>query len=157
MLGRTKKNRQLDIFNVPLKKFIQMNHELVQASHEIQWEQFEEKLKPLYSNRGRPSVPPRKVLGMLLLKNRFKLSDEKVLNIWVENPYWQYFCGEVYFQKEKPFAVSEFSRFRRRIGEAGDEFLHEILQGQFGEIENKIYQSFTERKKKSFWARILST
>jgi len=41
------------------------------------------------------------------------------LSHWVENPYWQYFCGETYFQNEKPFDPSEFVHFRKRVGESG--------------------------------------
>lgn len=42
---------------------------------------------------------------------------------WVENPYWQYFCGEVYFQYAPPFDRTELVKFRKRIGEEGSEKL----------------------------------
>jgi hypothetical protein len=31
------------------------------------------------------------------------LSDEALCERWVENPYFQYFCGEVVFRHELPF------------------------------------------------------
>ena len=157
MLGRTKKSRQLDIFNVPIRKFIDNGHELVLAAQAIKWDQLESRLKPYYSTRGRPSIPPRKLIGLMMLKTRYNLSDEKVLNIWLENPYWQQFCGEVYFQKEKPFSSGEFARFRKRIGEEGDALLSSILAEHFGELEVKTYHTYQDRRKKSFWARLLST
>ena len=45
---------------------------------------------------------------------------------WVENPYWQYFCGEVYFQHEAPVDPSSLTRFRRRIGESGCERILQV-------------------------------
>ena len=42
---------------------------------------------------------------------------------WVENPYWQYFCGEEYFQHRLPLDGSQLSRFRGRLGEAGCELM----------------------------------
>ena len=42
---------------------------------------------------------------------------------WLENPYWQYFCGETYLQTELPIDPSSLSRWRKRIGEEGVEVL----------------------------------
>ncbi len=35
-------------------------------------------------------------------KQMYQLSDEAVVAGWVENPYFQYFCGEEYFQHRLP-------------------------------------------------------
>ena len=51
------------------------------------------------------------------------LSDEEVVAQWAENPYWQYFCGETYFQHQLPIDPSQMTRFRKRIGETGCEFM----------------------------------
>lgn len=56
-------------------------------------------------------------------QHTFDVSDEAVANTWVENPYWQYFCGEVYLQAEVPIDSSNLTRWRRRIGEEGVEAL----------------------------------
>ena len=56
----------------------------------------------------------------------FNESDESVLERWVENPYWQFFCGEVYFQYDIPFDRTELIKFRKRIGEEGAEQLLKI-------------------------------
>jgi len=42
---------------------------------------------------------------------------------WVENPYWQYFCGETYFQHKLPIDPSSLTRWRQRIGEKGSELI----------------------------------
>ena len=35
---------------------------------------------------------------------------------WIENPYFQYFCGEQVFRHEHGFDRSSLSRWRRRLG-----------------------------------------
>ena len=155
MLGRTRNKRQLDIFEVPIEQFIDRNHEFVVGAKQIDWESLEHHFKPYYSSKGRPSVPPRKLIGMILLKERFGLSDDKVLKIWPENPYWQYFCGEVHFQPHKPFGTSELTRFRRRIGEEGLEMIKNINLKEFGKPDGRLYSSLSDRKKKAFWKRIM--
>ena len=49
----------------------------------------------------------------------FALSDRDVLDRWVENPYWQHFCGEVIFQHRLPMDETTMMRFRHRIGDDG--------------------------------------
>lgn len=58
-----------------------------------------------------------------MLKHMQGLSDRELLDQWVENPYWQYFCGEDVFQHEPPMDESTMGRFRRRIGEDGAQAL----------------------------------
>jgi IS5 family transposase len=74
-------------------------------------------------DNGRPGVPIRTVAGILMLKRMFDESDESVIDRWVENPYWQYFCGETYFQHEPPFDRTELIKFRKRISDEGAEIL----------------------------------
>ncbi len=63
------------------------------------------------------------MVGLEYLKQMHDLSDEQVVTSWVENPYWQYLCGEEYFQHQLPIDPSSLSRFRQRIGETGCEKL----------------------------------
>jgi len=124
MIGKIEKNPQLEMFKVPLKHFIKENHELVLLSKKINWEQLESELSIYYcDDNGRPCIPIRTIAGIVLLKRIFDESDESVLDRWTENPYWQYFCGEVYFQHELPFDRTELIKFRKRIGEEGSEQL----------------------------------
>jgi IS5 family transposase len=124
MIGKIEKNPQLEMFKVPLKHFIKENHELVLLSGKINWEELDRELSVYYcQDNGRPCVPIRTIAGIVLLKRIYNESDESVLDRWVENPYWQYFCGEVYFQHELPFDRTELIKFRKRIGEKGSERL----------------------------------
>jgi IS5 family transposase len=122
MIGKIEKTPQLEMFKIPLKQFIKEGHELVLLSQKINWDQLECSLGVYYCNdNGRAGIPIRKIAGVILLKRMFDESDESVLDRWVENPYWQYFCGELYFQHEPPFDRTELIKFRKRIGEGGSE------------------------------------
>jgi IS5 family transposase len=72
------------------------------------------------------------MIGLLLLKHIHNLSDEVILERWIENPYWHYFTGETVFQKDKPFDSTEFIYFRKFIGESGAEKLLKISVHLFG-------------------------
>lgn len=123
MIGKTDKTPQLNLFEIPLISFINLKHELVVLSKEIDWDNIEKAFSSYYTDFGRPSVPIRKIVGSILLKQVYNESDESFVERWIENPYWQYFCGEHTFQKQKPFEPSEFSHFRKRIGKEGAELL----------------------------------
>src|SRR4051794_27868195 len=45
------------------------------------------------------------------------LSDEVLCARWVENPYFQFFCGELSFCHKLPFDRSSLTRWRQRLGE----------------------------------------
>jgi len=122
MIGKTDKQPQLNIFKIPLKQFIDPNHELCLLSKKIDWKKVEEDFSQYYClDNGRPSIPIRKIVGVILLKRVYNQSDESVVDRWMENPYWQYFCGEIYFQHQQPFDPTELIKFRQRIGEPGAE------------------------------------
>jgi IS5 family transposase len=63
------------------------------------------------------------MVGLHLLKHMKGLSDEQVCASWLENPYFQAFCGETYFQHELPFDRSSMTRWRQRIGSDALEIL----------------------------------
>ena len=63
------------------------------------------------------------MVGLLYLKYADNLSDDQVLERWLESPYMQRFTGEVYFQHELPCDPSSLTRWRNRLDEAGAEEL----------------------------------
>ena len=123
MLGKIKSNDQQDLFKTRLMDLINLGHPLVKLANEFSWDKMELEFQNLYSGQGRPSIPIRKIAGLLLLKAMFKESDESVVERWIENPYWQHFTGEDFFQNKQPFDPSEFVHFRKRLKETGLEFL----------------------------------
>lgn len=92
---------------------------LYRLAQEIDWEYFEKEFGSLYSEMGRPAKPIRLMVGLTLLKYIENLSDEGVVERWVRDPYYQYFCGEQFFQWSMPCDPTDFVYFRKRIGEAG--------------------------------------
>ena len=68
-----------------------MKHELVQLAGKIDWGWIDEQIQPLYSDRGRPGVESRFVIGLLVLKHMFGLSDQGVCERWVYDPCFQLF------------------------------------------------------------------
>lgn len=121
MLGKKSDIPQGDLFRSRLDQIISPNHELAILAGQIDWEWIETELSIYYSDQGRPSVPIRTMVGMLLLKQLYNQSDESVLQGWIENPYWQFFTGETYFQHQPPFDPTDFVYFRKRVGEQGME------------------------------------
>lgn len=71
------------------------------------------------SSRGRPATAPLLVAGLLYLQHTFALPNEEVVWGWVENPYWQLFCGEIWFQHNLPINPSSLTRWRQRLGKEG--------------------------------------
>ena len=141
MVGKIDKTPQLNIFKVPLVSFIRESHELCLLAKKIDWDLVENDFIEYYClDNGRPSIPIRKVVGVILLRRMFNLSDESVVDNWRENPYWQYFCGEVNFQHGPPFDPTELIKFRKRIGEPGAEKLLKLSIDLFNrkEVEEKV-------------------
>ena len=102
------------------------NHELVRLALVIPWDDLTQEFGRLYvPDLGRPGIPVRLMAGLHLLKHTYGLSDEQVVRTWVENPYWQHFCGEEFFQHHFPINPSQMTRWRKRIGEKGMEKLLE--------------------------------
>jgi len=121
MIGKSANQNQRDIFRPQLSDFIDPTHELVLLSNKIDWSHFEDSFAPLYSHKGKPSMPIRLMVGSLLLKNIYNLGDETLCDAWAMNPYMQYFCGMAHFQHRFPCDPSDFVHFRKRIGEKGME------------------------------------
>jgi len=126
MLGKSPNQNQTDLFGFNLQQSIELQHPLVQLAHNINWGQLEKDWAHLYSHKGFPSHPLRKMVGLLLLKHTDNLSDERLVARWKENPYMQYFCGEDFFQKQQPCASSDLVHFRNRLGKDGIEKLLQL-------------------------------
>jgi transposase, IS5 family len=105
-----------DLFRHLLSNILDQHHELVRLGGLIDWSRFEREYGALYAEQGRPGLPTRLLVGLHLLKHVKALSDEQVCAQWVENPYFQAFCGKTYFQHELPLERSSMSRGRGRIG-----------------------------------------
>ena len=121
MIGKSPDGVQRNIFLAQLENLLDPEHRLCRLAKEVDWAGLEEGLWPLYSEVGRPAKPVRLMVGLLILKQVYNLADETVVEEWVSNPYFQYFCGEKEFQWEFPCDPSDLVHFRHRIGKDGVE------------------------------------
>jgi IS5 family transposase len=117
-----------DLFRARLDQIINMKHELVRLAGQIDWEWIDGEIAPLYSDTGRPGIATRFVIGLLLLKHIYGLSDEGVCERWVHDPYFQYFTGEEFFQHAFPHERSDLSHWRQRLGDKLELLLAESLR-----------------------------
>ena len=117
MKPRQQSRGQDDLFKTRLDQIIDMRHPLVQLAGLIDWQTIESKLGEVYADgQGQPPLPTRLMAGLAILKHMHNLSDEMLCARWVENPYYQHFCGEEHFQHKAPFDRSSMTRWRQRMG-----------------------------------------
>jgi len=139
-----------DFFRSRLDGMIDLRHPLAVLASRMPWNSIEAALAPVLARKakdgrntvgedlfgptlavagagisaaGRPRLPIRLMVGLLYLKHAFNESDESVCERWAENVYWQFFCGEEYFQMRLPCDPTNLVRFRQALGEAGVEEL----------------------------------
>lgn len=106
-----------DLFRSHLEQIINMQHELVKLSKAIDWDYLDKANAEFYAKDGRPGVKTRLIVGLHILKQMYNLSDESVCDRWINDPYFQYFCGEIYFQHVFPMERSSMTHWRKRVGE----------------------------------------
>jgi transposase, IS5 family len=108
----------------PLQELLNREHPLFRLAGAINWQVFEDEFGKLYAEGvGRPALPTRLLVGLHYLKHLYNVSDEVVVASWLENPYWQYFCGEEFFRHELPCAPTSLVKWRQRVGVTGVEQL----------------------------------
>jgi len=115
------------LFSARLEQILNHNHSLFKLANAIEWFEFEETFGKLYDpGQGRPAKPIRLMVGLHYLKHAYDLSDEDVVARWVENPYWQYFCGFSHFEHELPIDSSLMTKWRQKVKAEGMEKLLEV-------------------------------
>lgn len=123
-IKKTEHNPQDDMFRNRLENMIDMRHSLVKLADAIDWEVFDREFGALYQSKvGRPATRTRLIVGLTYLQFMYDLSDEAVVDRWIEVPYWQYFTGEEFFQHRLPIDPTTLGKWRKKIGEAGCEWL----------------------------------
>ena len=139
-----------DFFRSRLDAMIDLRHPLAVLATRMSWTAIEARLAPLFERRsrdgrlseavdlfgvssrelaggvsaaGRPRLPVRLMVGLLYLKHSYNESDESVCERWAQDVYFQFFCGEEYFQPHLPCDPTNLVRFRQALGEGGVEEL----------------------------------
>jgi IS5 family transposase len=137
-----------DFFRSRLDAMIDLRHPLAVLANRMPWTSIEATLTPIFEGRaregrvsdevdlfgvapklagagvsaaGRPRLSIRLMVGLLYLKHAYNESDESVCERWAQDVYFQFFCGEDYFQPRLPCDPTNLVRFRQALGEAGVE------------------------------------
>lgn len=109
---------ELLLFQAHFDQMLNSRHELVQLARQIDWSRFERAFGGCYSpDMGAPAKAVRLMVGLHYLKHAFNESDESVVARWVENPYWQYFCGYTHMQHLCPIHPTSMTKWRHRVGD----------------------------------------
>ena len=137
------------LLNGDLLEQINPKNPLMLLGQKIPWDFLEVELTPRYAECGRPAKPIRLMCGLLILKQLENLSDDHLMEQWVQNPYFQAFCGERSFQWKAPCASSDLAHFRKRIGEEGVEkiFQASVMLHGAAALEKEVLIDTTVQEK----------
>src|SRR6476660_2479095 len=117
-MSKPRDDRQKDLLLPALDQIIDMGHPLVRLAALIDWNILNERFSSVcQAGSGQPGLPTRLVAGLFILKHMHNLSDEVLCARWLENPYYQFFCGELSFCHRLPFDRSSLTHWRQRLGE----------------------------------------
>jgi transposase, IS5 family len=132
-----------DLFRFRLDQIIDLRHPRVALGRTVDWGFLEQEFGAVYTDDpGRPPLPTRLMAELAILKHTYDLSDEVLCERWVENPYYQFFCGEEFFQHRLVFDRSSLTRWRNRMGE---ERLQALIQESLSVVARPL-QSLKRRQ-----------
>lgn len=128
-------------FELPFEGKLSQDNRWVIMANLIPWDEFEEEYAKNFSvDMGAPALPFRIALGSLIIKEKLGTSDRETVEQIKENPYLQYFIGQIQYSNEVPFDASLLVRFRERI--------NVNLVNQINERMVSQSQSFIEKEAK---------
>jgi len=117
-MAKPRDDRQKDLLRPALEAIIDHGHPLIRLAREIDWRFLDGRFASVCTpGVGQPPLPTRLVAGLFILKHMHDLSDEVLCARWLENPYYQFFCGEESFCHRLPFERSSLTHWRQRLGE----------------------------------------
>jgi IS5 family transposase len=117
-MAKPRDDRQKDLLRPALETIVDHGHPLVRLACEIDWGFLDGRFASVCTpGVGQPPLPTRLVAGLFILKHMHDLSDEVLCARWLENPYYQFFCGELSFCHRLPFERSSLTHWRQRLGE----------------------------------------
>jgi IS5 family transposase len=93
------------------------------------------------------------MVSLLILKQLYNLSDETIVERWIENPYFQFFSGESLFQWNFPCHPTDLVYFRKRIGEDGVEKIFQVsieLHGKKAKEKEVLVDTTVQEKNITF-------
>lgn len=125
-----KENKQTTIFADPamfMGAKLDPENRWVKIAGMVPWDMIEKKYAENFKvkGKGRPAKPARFAIASHLIKEKYTISDEEVVDMIRENPYLQFLLGYEGFSGKRPFDASTMVWFRKRmtpemIAEAND-------------------------------------
>jgi transposase, IS5 family len=150
MLKKDSPSGQMSFLMPGLAEQLDKRHGLYRLAQTIDWAYFDKEFEKYYRNDfGRPALPIRLMVSLIILKHLRNLSDESVVEQWAENCYYQFFSGKQEFTPKAPCVPTELVNFRNRIGPEGmEKILKESIRinGKDGE-ESEIVGDTTVQEK----------
>lgn len=117
MTPKPQQTDPFELFRSHFDQILNQNHELFALAAKIDWPRFDATFAECYvENMGAPGKAIRLMVGLHYLKHMFNESDESVVARWVENPYWQAFCGFTHMQHDCPCHPTAMVKWRKRVG-----------------------------------------
>ncbi len=153
MKGKSPDPSQLSFLSQHLEDLVNPKHPLCKLSKRIPWDDIEKHFSDLYHHSGRPAKPIRLMVSLLILKQLYNLSDESIVERWLENPYYQFFSGETLFQWQFPCHPTDLVYFRKRIGEQGVKKILEVsidLHGKKAKESEVLVDTTVQEKNITF-------
>lgn len=153
MIGMQPDKHQQQFLCMELREMLNPADALFKLAEAFPWDKVERAFGSFYAVMGRPAKPIRLMVSLLLLKQMYDLSDERVVEEWVRNPYYQFFSGEQVFQWKFPCEPSDLVHFRKRLGEAGVQKLFQYsveMHGQAAEEKVVIADTTVQEKNITF-------
>lgn len=153
MKGNSPDPTQLHLLKQPLENLINPKHPLCTLTKRIPWKEIEHHFSGLYANTGRPAKPIRLMVSLLILKQLYNLSDESMVERWIENPYFQFFSGETVFQWSFPCHSTDLVYFRKRIGREGVKKIFQVsidLHGKKAKEKEVVVDTTVQEKNITF-------
>lgn len=89
------------MFELNFADLLNPQHELLRAAELIDWDELPETMSCYYSTLGRHGKPIRLMVGIHILKHYYNCSDERAVEQFHENAYWQCFSGFTCFQQDR--------------------------------------------------------
>ena len=115
-MSNPRDDRQKNLLLPALDQIIGMGHPLVRLAALIDWKFLDDRFGSVcQTGPGQPGLPTRLVAGRFILKHMHNLSDEMLCARWIENPYYQYLCGELSSCHRLPFDRSSMTRCRQQL------------------------------------------
>ena len=94
---------QKDLFRARLDQIVDMSHPLARPATAIDWGFLEQKFGAAYSDAvDDPPLPTCLMARLAIPKRLHDLSDEALCARWLENSYFQLFCGEEFSATSSP-------------------------------------------------------